>query len=101
MTVAAVRVQPFEGGDELGGQLDAFGVDAEAALVDLTFPGDNIKIAAGGLGIENGAVVIFDLFKTAETALPAACFPLAVCSSRFLILPRFFHKSLHLPAVLF
>ena len=71
MPVAAVRVQPFKGSDELGGQLDAFGVDAEAALVDLAFPGDNIEVAAGGLGVEDRAVVIFDFFKTAETALLA------------------------------
>ena len=64
-------MQPFEGCDELRGQLDAFRIDAEAALVDLAFAGDNIEIAAGCLGIEDSAVVILNLFKTAETALLA------------------------------
>jgi len=64
-------MQPLEPCDQFRGQLDAFRVYAEAALVDLAFPGNNIEIAAGGLGIEDSAVVIFNLFKTAETALPA------------------------------
>lgn len=62
-------MQPFEGRDELGSQFDAFGVDLGAALVNLAFSADDIKIAAGCLGVENRAVVIFYLFKTAETAL--------------------------------
>jgi hypothetical protein len=64
-------VQPFERCDELRGQLDTFGVDAEAATINLAFSGDNIQIAAGDLGVEDRAVVIFDFFKTAETALVA------------------------------
>ena len=64
-------MQPFEGCDELGGQLDALRVYTEAAPVDLAFSGDNIEIAAGCLGIEDSAVVIFNLFKAAETALLA------------------------------
>ena len=64
-------MQPLEGCNEFRGQLDAFRIDFGAALVDFAFPGDNIEIAAGRLGIEDSALVAFNLFKTAETALPA------------------------------
>lgn len=64
-------MQPFEGCNKLGGELDAFRIDAEAALVDLAFAGDQIEVAAGDLGIEDRAVVIFNLLKTAEAALSA------------------------------
>jgi hypothetical protein len=62
-------MEPLECCDKFRGQLDAFRVDCRAALVDLAFAGDNIEIAAGCLGVKDRAVVIFYLFKAAETAL--------------------------------
>jgi hypothetical protein len=97
-TIAALRVQPFERCDELRGQLNAFRIDAEAALVDLAFPGDHIEIAARRLGIEDRSVVVFDFLKAAETALPALCFPRFGRSS-FCTFPSCIHISLHLPTV--
>lgn len=64
-------MQPLESRDKLRGQLDAFGIDAEATIVDLAFSCDNIEIATWCLGVEDGAVLVFNLFKTAETALVA------------------------------
>jgi hypothetical protein len=64
-------VEPFELRHHFRGQLDAFRVDFCAASVDLASAGDNIQIAAGGLGVEDSSVIIFYLFKTAEAALIA------------------------------
>ena len=92
LTIAALRMQPLEPCDQFRGQLDAFRVDTEAATVDFAFAGDHIEIAAGCLGVEDSAVVILNLFKTAETALLAFGFPRFGCGS-FITFLGFLHKS--------
>ena len=64
-------MQPFQLRHQLRSQLNAFRINPEAASVDLASAGDYVQIAAGGLGIEDSAVIIFNLFKAAETALVA------------------------------
>lgn len=72
MPITALRVEPFKGWYQLRSQLDALRVDGEAVIVDLAEAGYHIQVAAGGLGVEYGAVVILVFFKAAEAAL-AAC----------------------------
>jgi hypothetical protein len=62
-------VQPFQLRHKFRGELNAFRINDEAATVDLASAADYIQIAAGGLGVEDRAVIIFNLLKTAETAL--------------------------------
>jgi hypothetical protein len=52
--------------------LDAFGVDFKAPAIDLALSGYDIQITAWCLGVENGPVVVLELFKAAETALVAS-----------------------------
>ena len=65
-------------GHQFGGQLDAVGIDLEAALEDLATAGDHVQIAAGGLGVDDPAPAILQLFETAAAALFAEGIPLLV-----------------------
>lgn len=67
--IAARRMQPFKFWHQFRGQLNALRINAETALIDLASAGDYVQIAAGRLGIKDSAVIIFNLFKTAEAAL--------------------------------
>lgn len=88
-------MQPLDLGHQLRRQLDTFGVDAEAPVVDLACSCCNIQVAARGLRVENRAIVVFKLFKTAEAALVALCFPTPRVFLYLLFL-KFSHKPLRL-----
>jgi hypothetical protein len=65
-------MQPFDRIYQLRCKLDAFGVDFKALVIDLALSGHDIQIAARCLGVENGSVVVLELFEAAEPALVAS-----------------------------
>jgi hypothetical protein len=65
-------MQPSERAHQLRGQLDAFGIDFKAPIIDLAFSGYNIQITAWSLGVEDGSVVVLIFFEAAESALVAS-----------------------------
>lgn len=99
-TIAAAGRKPSQSADQFRGQLYADRVNGESALVYRTLPADNIKIAAGGLRIEDVAALVFQLFKTAQTAPFATAVPKRVINGTFCHrLPVFLFRSCqhHLP----
>ncbi len=68
-------MKPVEILYQFGRELYAIGVDNEAALVHLAVTGGDIKVTAGGGGEKNGSGIVFQLLKTAGSALMAEFFP--------------------------
>jgi len=65
-------MQPFDCFYQFWCKLDAFGVDFKTPVIDLALSGHDIQITAWRLGVENGPIVVFELFKAAEPALVAS-----------------------------
>jgi hypothetical protein len=74
--IAAIMWKPAQLGHHLGCQLYAMGIDLEAPFKDFAVAGDHIQIAACGLGVDNLAPAVLQLFKTAAAALLAKGIPL-------------------------
>jgi hypothetical protein len=68
-------MEPVQTSDQLGGEFHAIGVYFKAALIDLAQSGNDIQIAAWRLGKKDVAVIVLDLFETAEAATVADLFP--------------------------
>jgi hypothetical protein len=81
MMVSAVTGEPSQGPDQFRSQFYTAGIDLKTALKNLALAADNVKKAAGGLGVEDIAAFIFYFFKTAATTLFAAAVPLVVIGS--------------------
>ena len=79
--ICAIGRQPVQLGDQLCCQLHTIRVDLETAFKNLAAPGDYIQIAAGGLGVDDLAAAILQLFKAASAALIAEVVPLSVIHS--------------------
>jgi hypothetical protein len=65
-------------GHQLRGKLDTVGIDLEAAFEYLATTADHVQIAAGGLGVDDPAPAILQLFEAAAAALLAEGIPLLV-----------------------
>ena len=70
--IAAVTRQPAQGRHQFCRQFDAFGIDGKTVVIHPALAGDHIKIAAGGPGVEDGALLILDLLEAAAAAASAA-----------------------------
>ena len=57
--ITAVTGEPSEGRDQFRRQLYTAGIDLETALKNFAAATDNVKKAAGGLGVEDIAAFIF------------------------------------------
>ncbi len=79
--ICAIGRQPVQLGNQFCCQLHAIRVDLETTCKDLAATGDHIQIAAGGLGVDDLAAAILQLFKAASAALIAEVVPLAVIRS--------------------
>lgn len=76
-------MEPVEFPDQLFGQLDAFRVYLETAVVDDAPPGNNIQITARGGGEKYCAGFILNLLEATEAALPAEGFPSVIVDMLF------------------
>jgi hypothetical protein len=74
--IAAVTGEPAQRLHQFWRQLDATGIDLEAAIKNPALTSNNIKKTARGHGVENVAPLIFYFFKTATPALFAAAVPI-------------------------
>ncbi len=68
-------MKPVEILNQCGRELYAIGVDSKAAFVHFAAAGSDVKVTAGGGGEKDGSGIVFQLLKTAGTALMAEFFP--------------------------
>ena len=80
--IPTVTGEPSQGLNQFRSQFYTTGINLKTTLKNLALATDHVKKAAGGLGVEDIAALIFYLFKTAAPTLLAAAVPIRIfCSA--------------------